>query len=167
LTIIFASIFISASTLFLSNRNAAADFSWKLFLPSLFNSSAVLSPAQEAFVKLIGYPQQFTKTFSYENGIERVDECWVYTEHKVVENFINGIFVSEKVFSSTYPKTNPQNKPQQFSTNTKIPEIISRYGQPSITKQEDIWNGTLITYGFPSLYVVFNNDQIVSVTSLK
>ena len=63
----------------------------KTFLPLISNQS--LSPAQLAFIGQIGYPQQFVKNFSYEGARERVDEIWVYTQKKLLECFINGVFV--------------------------------------------------------------------------
>jgi hypothetical protein len=80
--------------------NSGDHFSWEMFLPAITNSQA-LSPSQIAFVKQIGYPQQFTRLFSYDSGKERIDETWTYSNLCLMENFINGVFVSEKSFSCT------------------------------------------------------------------
>jgi hypothetical protein len=121
-----------------------------------------------AFIGQIGYPQQFVKIFSYEGARERVDEIWVYTQKKLLECFINGVFVKESTFSGNYAASAPSvYKPQDFQHRTTTQHIIARFGQPSSQKQETIWNGTLKTYVYPSIYFVFNNDLLVSLTALR
>ncbi len=139
---------------------------WKIFLPLL--STEPLSPAQLAFIGQIGYPQQFVKMFSHEGSKARVDEIWVYTPQKIAEHFINGVFVKESTFSGTYAASAPSvYKPQDFHHGTAIQDIVARFGQPSSQKQETVWNGTLKTYVYPSIFFVFNNDLLVSLTALR
>ena len=138
----------------------------KTFLPLLSNQ--FLSPAQLAFIGQIGYPQQFIKRFSYEGARERVDEIWVYTQKKLLECFINGVFVKESTFSGDYAASAPSvYKPQDFQHRTTTQHVIARFGQPSSQKQETIWNGTLKTYAYPSIIFVFNNDLLVSLIALR
>ncbi len=146
--------------------NLQNNYSWRIFLPLV--GTEPLSPAQEAFIGQIGYPQQFVKMFSHEGGKERIDEIWVYTKQKIAEYFINGVFVKEATFSGTYGTGAPSvYKPQDFRHHTTIQDIITRFGQPSSQKQETIWNGTLKTYVYPSIFFVFNNDRLVSLTALR
>ena len=168
LTVLYISLALAASVIRVDMSHAQGEFSWEMFLPAIVNSTSGLSHAQKAFIRQIGYPQQFTRTFSSEGAKERVDECWVYTKYGVVECFINGIFVKESSFSGNYADLPPSRyRPQRFRHQTTIQDIVSRYGQPSSINQETIWNGVLKIYAYPFIYLVFNNDQLVSVTALR
>ena len=149
-------IFFSALAVQVDAGNAQEEFPWEMFIPAIIQSTSGLSPAQAAFIREIGYPQQFTKTFSYQGGRKRVDEFWVYSQHRVLETFINGVFVNESLLSGTHVHAPPSRcRPQYFQHDTTTQNIISRYGQPAKIKQATIWNGVLKTYVYPFMYLRF------------
>ncbi len=168
LSVVFFSLVFLALAVWVVPCRAQEEFPWEMFLPAITNSTFRLSPAQATFIREVGYPQQFTKIFSYEGGEKRVDEYWVYSQHRVIESFINGIFVNETSFTGTYAIAAPSRyRPEHFHHHTTIQNILSKYGQPAKIKQATVWNGILKTYVYPFMYLTFNNDQLVSVTALR
>ncbi len=127
--------------------------------------AAELSDIQKKFIRLSGYPQVVTKSFSVENGKKRIDEVWSYVPLGVMEIFINGAFVEEKSLDTSGPAdASIVYKPQDFSTSLTEQQVLARYGSPDETKHETVWNGTLDFYIYNNLYLSFNNDELVSVT---
>jgi hypothetical protein len=150
-------------------ENNAVSFTPLLsYLLSQSNRVEGLSESQNILVGILGYPQQFTKMFSYEDGKKRVDEIWVYSEYRLTESFINGVFIGESSFSGSYGQIKPSlYKPQDFKHGTTIQNIISAHGQPLSTKDGNTWNGKTTTYLYRFFYVTFNNANLISITALK
>ncbi len=90
-----------------------------------------LSPAQQAFVNKIGYPQQFIKTFREQGGVIRIDEAWIYITRGVREFFTNGIFMKEVQVDTAGLTPQPaQLRPENYSFDMTTEGILALHGQP-------------------------------------
>lgn len=135
----------------------------KLMSPVLVNRY-VLSTVQKVFVRASGYPQQFTKIFDIQNGKKKVVETWVYSKLGVMESFVDGKFVSEKVVGNPNPSVTPgELHPEDYRSTDTPHSIVSRHGTPmSITKEQD-WMGPLIIYRYSNAAFGFIDGKLASV----
>jgi len=127
-----------------------------------------LSPSQEAFVREIGYPTEFMKIFSIDQGRIRVNETWVYPGRGLIENFINGIFVKEKIIDKKGGDV-PEGhfRPEDYSFHTTFSQVAEKLGQPSKTEKDTIGGKEFKVYTYDGIIFTFLNGQIVSVAAGK
>lgn len=129
---------------------------------------SLLSPAQQAFVSEMGYPQQFMKTFSDDNGKKRVDEVWTYVRQGLSESFVNGVFVSETELASNFPDfPSSRYHPENYNFDITLQDVLARHGQPLNIQQEVIDDMTVQYYIYDGITFGFVNKKLVSVMVLK
>lgn len=127
-----------------------------------------LSPAQQAFIDELGYPLQFVKFFSHDGSERRIDETWIYLKQGLGENFINGVFVHEKVLENSIADA-PQgvNHPERYHMDTSLSQIKSWHGEPKKTFTENLDIGVHSTYVYDGIIFGFLDAQLISVVSGK
>jgi hypothetical protein len=136
---------------------------------------SLLSPAQQAFINEMGYPEQFIKSFDEDQGQKRVDETWMYVQDGLTEYFINGVFIQEETLGTTNLDTQPRSyKPEDYNFDTTVQHILSKHGQPIEVKNEAPGSGTFFNvfqadtyYVYSDIIFGFNNDSLVSVIPVE
>ena len=128
-----------------------------------------LSPTQAAFVRDLGYPLQFTKTFSQgSNGAQRVDETWIYLSRGLGENFINGVFTFEKQLENSLPDAPPGSfHPEHYSFDTTFDDVRALHGEPLETYKDAMAGGYYKTYLYDGIIFGFLDDSLVAVIAGK
>jgi len=116
-----------------------------------------LSPAQEAFIDAVGYPDLFVKTFDEENGEFRIDETWVYREQGLTEYFVNGIFMKEEVHDTSDLSTSPpQYHPEDYRFDTTPQMLQLTHGEPLEILKDSTSNEGFFAQFLADAYYVYD-----------
>ncbi len=135
----------------------------------------LLSPAQQVTINTRGYPEQFIKTFSTQDGQVRTDEAWLYLQLKKRSYFVNGVLMNEDTLDTTGLTQQALGyHPENYSFDTTPSDIISRHGQPPMTQNTPPWSGDFFGIYQADKYFIYNgiifgfsNNRLVSVMALK
>jgi hypothetical protein len=130
-----------------------------------------LSPAQQAFVNRIGYPQQFIKTFREQGGVIRTDEAWIYIARGMREFFTNGVFMKEEQVVTTGLTPQPSRfRPENYSYDMTAQGILALHGQPLSTTSSPPGSGKFFDmfmtdkhFIYDGIVFGFSGDRLVFV----
>ncbi len=128
-----------------------------------------LSPSQQAFIRELGYPTSFVKIFGLEDGSVRVDETWIYPKQGLVENFVNGVFISEDTVDQKDSGAVPSRfKPEDYRFDTTVNDVISKHGDPLYVQKEELQGSEVKVYVYDGINFGFLNGKLASVvTTMK